>query len=321
MPSDPKRPPTIPLQDQDAIRQRVQRLEQEHPDRYADLQRRFQQARAHEESVELERFKRTIDLVEYAKKAGYEVRASETMGGVTVLAHPNEDRIAVAQNSRGQWAYASLNQYAPPLPNESQAHVWRRLRDAIARTEDKGTIVEFTKTREGERSLDGVRQRLRQASQELHPAPPREPHDPLNQRGVLERTERGVAWTPDGDRLRKPQERPMPAPSGPTRPAPAMPTPVPRDETLHRDPTTPEKPGGERGVQDRLRRWREGIEASVQTHLRRAPSDPQRAADPGSRPLAHPARPMTPTPHERSGPTPTQPSAPARRGHGPDRGR
>ena len=249
-----------------------------------------------EESVELERhFKRTINLVEYAKKAGYEVRApSETHGRRHRPRAPQQrpDR-GGANQPRAMGLCTSLAQHASPLPSEPQAHVWSRLRDAIARTEDKGTIVEFVKTREGERSLDGVRQRLRQASLQLHPAPPREPRDPLNRRGVLKkRTERGVAWTPDGDRLRTPRERPIPAARA-ARPGRAAQYAHHRPETLHgATRMTPGEPGGERGVQDRLRRWREGVEASVQTYLRRAPgSVPDGRPDPGSRPLAHPAIP------------------------------
>jgi hypothetical protein len=45
---------------------------------------------------ELEEFKRTIDLVEYAKKTGYEPRPNDGALGLTVLDHPNGDRVVVA---------------------------------------------------------------------------------------------------------------------------------------------------------------------------------------------------------------------------------
>ena len=46
---------------------------------------------------ELELFKRTVDLAEYAKRAGYELRPQDGAPGLTVLDHPNRDRIVVGQ--------------------------------------------------------------------------------------------------------------------------------------------------------------------------------------------------------------------------------
>jgi len=50
---------------------------------------------------ELEHFKRSIDLAEYAKKAGYEPSPMDAGLGVrlTLLDHPSGDRVAVAQST------------------------------------------------------------------------------------------------------------------------------------------------------------------------------------------------------------------------------
>jgi hypothetical protein len=67
---------------------------------------------------ELEQFKRSIDLVEYAKKTGYEPRPNDGAHGLTVLDHPNRDRIVVARSPSGPWIYASVTDYEPRAPGE-----------------------------------------------------------------------------------------------------------------------------------------------------------------------------------------------------------
>ena len=115
---------------------------------------------------ELEHFKRTIDLVAYAKKAGYEPWPDAVGSGLTVLDHPGRDRIAVAQTPSGVWIYASVGDYQPRAPHESGAHALARLRGCIQGARDKGTIVEFVQGRDAaarsaEVPLDRVRERLR----------------------------------------------------------------------------------------------------------------------------------------------------------------
>ena len=61
---------------------------------------------------ELELFKRTVDLADYAKRAGYELRPQDGAPGLTVLDHPNRDRIVVGQHPNGPWIYASVPDYA-----------------------------------------------------------------------------------------------------------------------------------------------------------------------------------------------------------------
>jgi hypothetical protein len=65
---------------------------------------------------ELEELKRAIELVEYAKKTGYEPRPNDGALGLTVLDHPNGDRIVVARSPSGPWMYASVTDYAPRAP-------------------------------------------------------------------------------------------------------------------------------------------------------------------------------------------------------------
>ena len=67
---------------------------------------------------ELELFKRTIDLADYAKRAGYELRPQDGAPGLTVLDHPNRDRIVVGQHPNGPWIYASVPDYALRAPGE-----------------------------------------------------------------------------------------------------------------------------------------------------------------------------------------------------------
>jgi hypothetical protein len=114
---------------------------------------------------ELDQFKRTIDLVDYAKKAGYEPRAQDGAQGLTVLDHPNRDRIAVARSPSGPWIYASVTDYEPRAPGEPAADALSRLRHSIDRAKDKGSIVDFVQQRDwtarrGEVPLEHARERL-----------------------------------------------------------------------------------------------------------------------------------------------------------------
>ena len=144
---------------------------------------------------ELEHFKRTIDLVEYAKKTGYEVRAIDVPKDVVFLQHPNRDRIVVAQRPNGAWIYASVTDYEPRSAAESPESAARRLRDCIERARDKGSIVEFVQARDwtarrGEVPLERVCERLRTYRDSGLPLdfegplhPPRIDKRELNQRG------------------------------------------------------------------------------------------------------------------------------------------
>ena len=115
---------------------------------------------------ELELFRRTVDLADYAKRAGYELRPQAGASGLTVLDHPNRDRIVVGQHPNGLWVYASVPDYTLRAPGEPAEQALARLRSAIDRSQDKGTIVEFVQRRDpmaarGVVSLDQVRDRLR----------------------------------------------------------------------------------------------------------------------------------------------------------------
>jgi hypothetical protein len=115
---------------------------------------------------ELEGFRRTIDLVGYAKAAGYVPRPEPLGHGITVLDHPDRGCIAVARKADGIWIYASVNDYPPRAPHEPEAHATARLRACIQFARDKGTIVEFVERQdaralESERPLERVRERLR----------------------------------------------------------------------------------------------------------------------------------------------------------------
>lgn len=116
---------------------------------------------------ELELFKRTINLVQYATKAGYELRPRDGAPGLTVLEHPNRDRIVVAQDPTGPWIYASVPDYALRAAGEPTAHALSRLRHCIDRAKDKGSIVEFVQERDprargNEVPPERVRERLRE---------------------------------------------------------------------------------------------------------------------------------------------------------------
>jgi hypothetical protein len=115
---------------------------------------------------ELESFKRTIDLADYAKRAGYALRPQDGAPGLTVLDHPNRDRIVVGQHPNGLWVYASVPDYALRPQGEPAEHALARLRSAIDRSKDKGTVVEFVEQRDpmagrGAVLLEQVRDRLR----------------------------------------------------------------------------------------------------------------------------------------------------------------
>ena len=132
---------------------------------------------------ELELFKRTIDLADYAQRAGYELRPQDGAPGLTVLDHPNRDRIVVGQHPNGPWIYASVPDYALRAPGEPAEHALARLRSAIDRSPDKGTIVEFVQQRDpwarrGEVPLDQVRDRLRAFEPRVCPSTSRVPSAP-----------------------------------------------------------------------------------------------------------------------------------------------
>jgi hypothetical protein len=115
---------------------------------------------------ELQSFPYRIDLIAFATQAGYEVRARESDHSITLLEHPNRDRIVVARCPDGAWIYASANRYDPRGADETPAEAARRLRDCIARTKDKGTIVDFVQARDWTArtqavSLECARERLR----------------------------------------------------------------------------------------------------------------------------------------------------------------
>ncbi len=115
---------------------------------------------------ELELFKRTVDLADYAKGAGYELRPQDGAPALMVLDHPNRDRIVIGQHPNGLWVYASVPDYTLRAPGEPAAEALARLRSAIDRSKDKGTIVEFVQQRDplADRRLaplDQVRDRLR----------------------------------------------------------------------------------------------------------------------------------------------------------------
>jgi hypothetical protein len=116
---------------------------------------------------ELEAFKRTIDLPEYAKRAGYEPCPHGGIKDFIFLEHPNRDRIVVARSPSGHWIYSSVNSYEPREKNESAERALRRLRGCILREQDRGSIVDFVRhrdwtARDGAVSLDVVRERLRE---------------------------------------------------------------------------------------------------------------------------------------------------------------
>jgi hypothetical protein len=218
---------------------------------------------------ELERFQRTIDLVEYAKKAGYEARPHDGAPGLTVLDHPNRDRIVVARSPDGPWIYASVPDYVPRGSGEPEAQAVARLRHCIHRTTDKGSIVEFVQERDsarrGEVSLERVRERLR-AFEAI-----------------------GLALDSDGALRPPPYGQGRKGPTDPARDGPQ--TVVRPDPELHRRryDWTPPPPGGphETQLEQRLRRWREA-QTAIDMKLQRRSELPGR--DPPPAPVAPQAK-------------------------------
>lgn len=220
---------------------------------------------------ELERFKRTVDLADYAKRAGYEPRPHDGAPGLTVLDHRNRDRIVVGQNPNGLWIYASVPDYALRAPTEPAAHALARLRHAIHGSPDKGTIVDFVQQRDPsalrrEVSLDQVRDRLRSF---------RATGQPLDVEGAL----CPPPYPRSRERALKPERDPLPSGAS-----------VESKPELHRrryDWSPPVDNGPrETDVERRLRLWREA-EATIDRRQRAA----QEVSPPA--PLATQATPRT----------------------------
>jgi len=117
--------------------------------------------------LELQDLQRSVNLVTYARRAGYRPDARESSPNVTVLEHPpSGDRVAIACNPYGQWVYASLTDYKLRGPAEPPEHAFERLRECIERTADKGSVVEFVQhcervAQQRERSSEQIREHLR----------------------------------------------------------------------------------------------------------------------------------------------------------------
>jgi hypothetical protein len=220
---------------------------------------------------ELELFEHAVDLADYAKRAGYELRPQDGAPGLTVLDHPNRDRIVVGQHPNGLWVYASVPDYTRRAPGEPAAEALARLRSAIDRSRDKGTIVEFVQQRDptagrGVVPLDQVRDRLRSF---------RATGLPLDFEGVL-----SPPPYPRGRELAIERDR-DPVPSGGSG--------GPKSE-LHRrryDWSPPVENGPrETEVERRLREWREAQaaidrkERAVREVQPSAPAPPQSAPPP-----------------------------------------
>jgi hypothetical protein len=133
--------------------------------------------------AELEQFKRSIDLLHYAMNAGYALCPGKGKGFL-FLEHPNRDRIVVTRTPSGYWLYASINGHEPGPKGESIDRATRRLRECVAATRDKGSIVEFVlhregSARQGDVRLDMVRERLREYRESGLPLAMDGPMDPL----------------------------------------------------------------------------------------------------------------------------------------------
>jgi hypothetical protein len=132
--------------------------------------------------LELQAFRRTINLVEYARgAAGYQPCERDSTRAIAVLEHGlAADRIAVARAQDGAWVYARLDGYARRVAEESAERAYARLRECVQGARDRGTIVEFVQSTQrllgrDEVSLERVREHLRgwqQAWRALEPAPP-----------------------------------------------------------------------------------------------------------------------------------------------------
>jgi hypothetical protein len=234
-----------------------------------------------EKDPELEEFKRAIDLVEYAKKTGYEIRPSESNGRLTFLEHPQGDRIVVARDPSRQWIYASVKDYEPRQSNESPDQALQRLRGCIERAKDKGSIVEFVQHRDlaverGGPSLEAVRERLRAYREpdlafNLAAASPqesgREPRYPHAARETVETAREPVVSA----------ERPSSRAEAGSRPN--------SDLTKRRYDWSPPPPvlPPETEVEQRLRRWREA-QHSMGQRLSRPAAPIGRDGPPGTAP-------------------------------------
>jgi len=228
---------------------------------------------------ELELFKRTVDLADYAKRAGYELRPQDGAPGLTVLDHPNRDRIVVGQHPNGPWVYASVPDYAPRAASEPAEHALARLRSAIHRSPDTGTVVEFVQQRDpwarrGDVPLDQVRDRLRSF---------RATRLPLDFEGAL--------CPPPYPRGR---ERALEQ-GGDPRPAGGSSGPQSELNRRHYDRSPPvDSSARETDVERRLRAWREA-QAAIDRRLRAArevqppaPLPAPLAKDPGRSIPGHP---------------------------------
>lgn len=97
---------------------------------------------------QLQDLTRRIPLVAYAASAGYVPSVRERAAGLTFLEHPvTRDAIAVGRTEDGVWMYASLAECRPRPAHESPKDGRQRLREGIACTRDKGTIIEFEQHR------------------------------------------------------------------------------------------------------------------------------------------------------------------------------
>lgn len=86
---------------------------------------------------ELERFKREINLTEFAVTLGYLIDRKESSKGSIVMRHQEGDKVIISRHEGGHWTYFSVRE-----------------------SRDHGTIVDFLQFREGI-NLGGVRKRLR----------------------------------------------------------------------------------------------------------------------------------------------------------------
>jgi hypothetical protein len=226
---------------------------------------------------ELEEFKRSIDLVEYAKKAGYQPRPFDVGTGLTLLDHPNGDRMIVAKTRSGEWIYAGARDYSPPRhPGESPGDALARLRLHIRRTRDQGTIVEFAQSRQRtsywtELPLDRVRERLREFQR---PVPALDLERVQRPTAHATHRERSIAPLQDGHQA---DRQPLSGEGAARRVNPEL--------NRRRYDWTPLPPNGpkETQVDERLRRWREA-QASIDLKVR----GPREVAAPARSPAAVP---------------------------------
>lgn len=239
---------------------------------------------------ELEEFRRTIDLAEYAKKLGYEPRPSDVDEGLTFLEHPNRDRIVVARSSSGAWLYASVDDYEPRAPRESRESALERLRASIARAEDKGSIVEFVQRRDlavesRAVGMEVVRQHLR-AYQEV------------SVDALLEGLSRAAGQTARHPRAEpgsvSPSREPLAAIEVTESGAGTARASNPELGRRRYDwsPAAPLPPESE--VEQRLRRWREAQLSVDQKLSRAAAPNEDLAASPSARAVAAPDKSLSP---------------------------